>query len=150
MLLTMVLLSVLPASAQTQTEAILALVRKSAEDWNRGDLKAYMQSYEKSGETTFVGAEVSRGTDAVLARYLRAYPDGERMGKTTFSALHVRPLSGDLAIVTGRYTLIRRQEWGGDKTGLFTLVVRKTRLGWRVIHDQTNSECGPRSELQRQ
>ena len=122
-----------------QDKDILAVILKSADDWNRGDLNAFMQSYETSPDTTFVGVEVARGTDAVLARYRRTYSSVEQMGKTTFSELRVRPLSPDLAIVTGRFTLERKPELGGRKTGLFTLVMRKTAVGWRIIHDHTSA-----------
>jgi len=130
-----------PVVAQTQSAPaeIIGVVEKSAEDWNRGDLEAFVQCYEQSPETTFVGTEVSRGTDAVLSRYQRTYPDAARMGKTTFSELQARPLSADLAIVTGRFRLEREAQWGGNRTGLFTLVMRKGAAGWRIIHDHTSA-----------
>jgi uncharacterized protein (TIGR02246 family) len=122
-----------------QDKDVLAPILKSAEDWNRGDLKAFMQSYENSPDTTFVGSEVAHGTDAVLARYRRTYSSVQQMGKTTFSDLKVRPLSPELAVVTGRYTLDRAAEFGGRKTGIFTLVMRKSAVGWRIIHDHTSA-----------
>ncbi|HSR54241.1 MAG TPA: nuclear transport factor 2 family protein, partial [Acidobacteriota bacterium] len=56
-----------------------------------------------------------------------------RMGKTTFSELETRPLTPELAIVTGRFHLRRDAGSGGDKSGLFTLVMRKGDSGWRII-----------------
>lgn len=76
--------------------------------------------------------------DQVLTRYRRAYPDAAHMGKTTFSALHARPLDANLAIVTGRFHLEREDRLGGDKDGVFTLVMRKGPNGWRIIHDHTS------------
>jgi uncharacterized protein (TIGR02246 family) len=134
-----VLAACAPARAQTPSAEILAVIEKSAEDWNRGDLEAFVQCYEQSPATTFVGTEVSRGTDAVLSRYKRAYPDAARMGTTTFSELQARPLTAELAIVTGRFHLQRDAQWGGDKSGLFTLVMRKGASGWRIIHDHTSA-----------
>jgi uncharacterized protein (TIGR02246 family) len=135
-----VLASFAPARAQGLSEEILAPLLKSAEDWNRGDLDGFMQSYEQSPETTFVGSEVARGTDAVLSRYKRSYPDAARMGKITFSELQTRPLSADLAIVTGRFHLERGQERGGNMSGIFTLVMRRGANGWRIIHDHTSAD----------
>jgi uncharacterized protein (TIGR02246 family) len=134
------MLATMPAAAQAPSAEILAVVEKSADDWNRGDIEAFVQCYEQSPETTFVGTEVSRGTDAVLSRYKRAYPDPARMGKTTFSELQARPLSPDLAIVTGRFHLARDAQAGGEKSGLFTLVMRKGAVGWRIIHDHTSAD----------
>jgi uncharacterized protein (TIGR02246 family) len=130
------------AVAQTAAESagIVAVIEKSADDWNRGDLEAFVQCYEQSPETTFVGTEVSRGTAEVLSRYQRAYPDPQRMGKTTFSELQARPLTAELAIVTGRFHLQRDAQSGGDKSGLFTLVMRKGADGWRIIHDHTSAD----------
>jgi uncharacterized protein (TIGR02246 family) len=128
-----------PALAQDQAAGILTVIEKSAEDWNRGDLEVFVQCYEQSPDTTFVGTEVSRGTDAVLSRYKRNYPDRDHMGTLTFAELHARPLSSDLAIVTGRFHLERKAEAGGNKAGIFTLVLRKTAAGWRIIHDHTSA-----------
>lgn len=125
---------------QSSSAEILAVIEKSADDWNRGDLEAFVQCYEQSPETTFVGTEVSRGTAEVLSRYKRTYPDPKRMGKTTFSELQARPLTAELAIVTGRFHLQRDAEAGGDKSGLFTLVMRKGGSGWRIIHDHTSAD----------
>lgn len=138
-LLCVVFASIAPVKAQAPSQEILAPILKSADDWSRGDLDAFMESYEQSPETTFVGSEVARGTDAVLSRYKRTYPDAARMGKTTFSELQARPLGADLAIVTGRYRLERKEEWGGNKSGIFTLVMRKGAKGWRIIHDHTSA-----------
>ncbi len=115
------------------------MIEKSADDWNRGDLEAFVQCYEQSPDTTFVGTEVSKGTAALLGRYRRVYPDAQHMGKTTFSELETRPLTPELAIVTGRFHLTRDAQWGGDKAGIFTLVMRKGTDGWRIIHDHTSA-----------
>jgi uncharacterized protein (TIGR02246 family) len=121
-----------------QTGDMVAVIQKSAADWNTGSLEAYMDCYEKSPETTFVGTAVTRGTGDVLARYRKAYPSRERMGHLTFTELAARPLSADIAIVTGRYTLERPAENGGKRSGLFTVVMRKGDRGWRIIHDHSN------------
>lgn len=128
-----------PAPVQSPTRDILAVIERSAEDWNRGDIEAYAQCYEQSPETTFVGTEVSRGVGEVVGRYRRAYPDAAHMGKLTFSNLEVRVLGDDLAIVTGRFDLTREARVGGNKAGLFTVVTRKGPSGWRIIHDHTSS-----------
>jgi uncharacterized protein (TIGR02246 family) len=117
----------------------LGVIVKSAEDWNRGDLAAFVSSYEQSPDTTFVGTAVSHGTENILARYRRNYPDRARMGKLTFSELTPRMLTPAIAIVTGRFTLERDKAAGGRATGLFTLVLRRGANGWRIIHDHTSA-----------
>jgi uncharacterized protein (TIGR02246 family) len=126
-------------SLPAEVDDPVAVIQKSAADWNRGDIEAFVQCYEQSPETTFVGATVSHGAENILARYRRSYPDRAHMGRLTFSELQPRPLTPALAIVTGRFTLERTQEGGGRSTGLFTLVLRRGDGGWHIIHDHTSS-----------
>jgi ketosteroid isomerase-like protein len=60
------------------------------------------------------------------------------MGTLRFSELDIRPLSGEIAIVTGRFDLERSTAGGGPANGRFTLVLKKTPRGWRIIHDHTS------------
>ena len=131
-------LTTLSAGDGTVKDPRLAAILKSADDWNRGDIEAFVQCYEQSPDTTFVGAKVSHGTDRILARYRQSYPDAAHMGKLTFSELEPRALTSRLAIVTGRFRLERDAGSGGNATGLFTLVLRKSAKGWRIIHDHTS------------
>ena len=80
------------------------------------------------------------GTAAILARYQRGYPTKEKMGTLTFSELAVRVLTPDLALVNGRFALKRTAEGGGDTSGRFTLVFKKTKAGWKIIHDHSSSQ----------
>ena len=127
-----------PAAAEPPDDP-LAVIRKSADDWNRGDIAAFVTCYEQSPETTFVGAAVSHGAENILARYRSSYPDTAHMGRLTFSDLAPRTLTPSLAIVTGRFTLERDAAAGGRATGLFTLVLRRGSDGWRIIHDHTSA-----------
>jgi uncharacterized protein (TIGR02246 family) len=118
-------------------------IRKVLEDseiaWNHGDLAKFASYYEDSPETTFMGKEVVRGgTKAILERYRRSYPSPEAMGTLTFSEITVRPLAEDVALVTGKFALKRTPAGGGDSSGRFTLILRRTKDGWQIIHDHTS------------
>jgi ketosteroid isomerase-like protein len=76
---------------------------------------------------------------AILARYRRAYPTREAMGTLTFSNIDVRTLSADLALVTGEFHLERTSAGGGNAAGRYTLILRKTPAGWKIIHDHSSS-----------
>lgn len=132
------ILVVLAAPVFAQNAEILAVIQKSADDWNTGSLEAYVQCYERSPDTTFVGSAVTHGTAGILERYRRAYATPDSMGRLTFSELEPRILSPQIAVVTGRYTLERPPSAGGRKTGLFTVIMRKSDAGWRIIHDHSN------------
>jgi hypothetical protein len=45
------------------------------------------------------------GTQAILERYRKSYPNREAMGTLTFSEIEVRPLTTGLALVTGKFEL---------------------------------------------
>ena len=57
------------------------------------------------------------------------------MGELSFTNLEVILLATDAAIVFGKYQLNREND---DPWGLFTLVLRKTADGWRIMHDHTS------------
>jgi uncharacterized protein (TIGR02246 family) len=117
---------------------VRAVLDAQAAAWNRGDIEGYMRGYAQSAEIVFVsGDSVTRGWQTVLERYKRGYDTREKMGALSFSELEIKPLSRDTAIVIGRWQLVRA---GGDNPkGRFTLIFRRTRAGWRIIHDHTSA-----------
>lgn len=115
--------------------AIVALLKAQQDDWNRGDIRAFMAGYWNSQELTFAGSKgFTRGWEPVLARYEKTYADRAAMGKLDFSELEVRPLSPDAALVLGHWHLQRQ---AGDIGGIFTLVLQRFPEGWRIVHDHT-------------
>lgn len=104
--------------------------------WNRGDLVEFSSYY--SAESVFIGKEVSRGNAEVLARYKRSYPTREKMGTLKYSDLEVRMLGAGYASVIGRFHLTRTTAGGGDSSGIYNLLFRKTAGGWKIILDHTS------------
>jgi len=138
MLRWLVLFSCTPLLFSQATE-IRMTINNSAAAWNRGDLVAFASAYEDSPETTFIGREVTRGgTQAILDRYRRTYPNREAMGDLAFSEVQIRTLAPNIALATGKYGLKRTAVAGGDASGRFTLIFRKTAAGWKIIHDHSS------------
>jgi uncharacterized protein (TIGR02246 family) len=136
----LILLCLMAPALFSQEAEIRALMDRSQAAWNRGDLEAFASDYENSPETTFVGKDVTHGDNAaILARYRRGYPTREAMGTLTYSELEVRPLAPGLALATGKFSLKRTAAGGGDATGRFTLILRQTKAGWKIIHDHSSS-----------
>jgi uncharacterized protein (TIGR02246 family) len=122
-----------------QTDEIRALLKNSQEAWNRGDLTAFASAYEDSPDTTFIGREVTRGgTQAILDRYRRTYPNRDAMGTLGFSEIDVRILAPGVALATGKFELKRTTAGGGDASGRFTLILRRSAAGWKIIHDHSS------------
>ena len=123
---------------ETKTKAaIRAVLDAQAAAWNRGDIDGYMDGYDRSPATEFVsGDRINRGWQNVLERYKKSYDTREKMGTLTFSDLEITILSNDAALVLGRWHLKRTND---EPHGTFTLLFRKTKAGWRIVHDHTSS-----------
>ena len=124
--------------------AIRSVLTAQVAAWNRADIPAFMQSYEDSPQTTFIGATVRKGYGPILERYKTAYTTPEQMGTLTFSNLEVRLLPGscgkaEFAVVTGSFHLDRSARGDAKKDdGIFSLVWRKGANGWKIVLDHTS------------
>lgn len=104
--------------------------------WNRGDIEGFMRGYWNSPELKFVsGANVTRGWQPTLDRYKKSYDSRAKMGALEFSDLEITVLSKDAAVVLGNWKLQRERDAPGGK---FTLIFRKFKTGWRIVHDHTS------------
>jgi ketosteroid isomerase-like protein len=125
-------------------EVIKSAMTAQAEAWNRGDIPAFMQEYDNSAETTFIGTEVRKGYAPILERYRTHYATREQMGKLTYSNLEVRLLpsacgSAEYAVVTGNFHLERTAMGVAKKNdGIFSLVWHKGAAGWKIVLDHTS------------
>lgn len=119
--------------------AITAVVRAQEAAWNHGDVRGFMSAgYWNSPELTFYsGGDVTHGFQPVLARYEARYKTGDaEMGRLAFTDVEVLPQAEDVALVRGRWALdFERRE---DVAGLFTLLLRRSSAGWRIVHDHTS------------
>jgi len=127
-------------TSQTNTasaeDSIRALLAQQERDWNAGNLAGFMEGYAKSDTTRFAsGGNVVLGWQTVFDRYRKRYADPAAMGVTTFSDLNVNVLSRDIAMAVGRWHQKGANEEG---EGVFTLVLRRTPAGWRIVHDHTS------------
>lgn len=116
--------------------AIRAVLDAQVATWNRGDLEGYMDGYQRSPDIVFIsGDRLTRGWQTVLERYKRSYDTREKMGVLTFSDVEITILGKEAALVFGRWQLRAKDE----PRGRFTLLFKKTKNGWRIVHDHTSS-----------
>ena len=135
---------VLPAVVGAQSEKersriesdILAVMNAQVADWNRGDIDAFMNGYWKSDKLVFAsGNDVTRGWQTTLDRYTKNYSSREKMGTLSFGDIEVNVVSKDAAVVLGSWSLARTND---NPKGKFTLIFRKFKDGWRIVHDHTS------------
>ncbi|MSU79829.1 MAG: nuclear transport factor 2 family protein [Gemmataceae bacterium] len=125
------------AQPSPEQAAIQRVLDEQAVAWNKGDLIAFMKGYVESDELTFFsGNNKTKGWKATLERYQKRYQaDGKEMGRLTFSELTIDLLGNEHALIRGRFNLKLKQD---APTGIFTLIMRKTPAGWRIVHDHTS------------
>jgi uncharacterized protein (TIGR02246 family) len=123
------------------SEEITALMHTQADAWNHGDIAGFMQGYAQTEDLRFAsGGSVTYGWRQTLERYQQHYPDRATMGTLTFSEIVVTVLAPDAAIAFGRWKLTRAKD---APNGLFTLTLKKSAAGWRIIQDHTSSAPEP-------
>lgn len=127
-----------PSQGETRAiAAIRAVLDAQSAAWNRGDVEGYMDGYARSAGTALVsGDNLTRGWQTVLDRYKKNYNSREKMGTLTFSELEFSLLDRNTATVLGRWHLKRAND---EPHGRFTLIFKRTKQGWRIIHDHTSS-----------
>lgn len=120
---------------------ITAQLERSASDWNRGDLDAFLSDYAPESTTTFVDGHRSRaGIDFIRGVYAPRFAPGARRDSLHFEEVEVRPLSATLAVVTARYVLQRHNDI--TASGPFTLVMERRPEGWKILHDHSSRDPG--------
>ncbi len=126
------------AFADSSEQAIRRVLSDQVRSWNQGNIDGFMQGYDNSPDTVFIGKSVERGYAAVLRRYHERYPTPEKMGKLAFSDLSVNVLNAEYASVIGASHLTRADPAGGNASGVFSLLFHRTPAGWKIILDHTS------------
>ena len=123
-------------TADTLTQ-IRSVLQAQQDAWNRGDIDGFMNGYARSASTVFISEDtITSGWQTVRDRYRKKYSSRSKMGTLTFSDLEINVVSADAALVLGRWRLKRASD---EPHGTFTLLFRKTKAGWRIVHDHSSS-----------
>lgn len=123
--------------SQKDSLVIINILSKQQDDWNRGDIDAFMQGYLKSDKLVFSGASGPiYGWEATRNRYKKTYSDRQKMGKLKFGVLNIIGLSPNVIQLQGKYFLKRKI---GDAQGYFTLNWIRNNNQWYIISDHTSA-----------
>ena len=120
-----------------EEKAIRQILDDQVAAWNKGDLAGFMKGYWNSEKLTFYSGKNKRqGWKETMERYkLRYQGEGKEMGKLKFSGLEISNLGDGNAVVKGEWEVQMTKE---KINGLFTLIMKKTKDGWRIVHDHTS------------
>ena len=118
-------------------QQIEQLLYQQQEDWNKGDIDAFMEVYWKSPELQFGGANgITKGWQNTLDGYRKSYPDKATMGALSFDIKDMSRHSRRVVSLTGSWDLKREI---GDIGGHFLLIWRKIKGDWVIVVDHTSS-----------
>ena len=102
--------------------------------WNNGDIKGFMQGYEKSDSLQFItrkGRTV--GWKKVYESYTKNYPTKKKMGTLHFKNLIIKPLADSVAQVYGNWVV----QSDTIHSGNFSLIMKLKNTGWLIVIDHT-------------
>ena len=123
------------STTNADTDQLINVLQKSAQDWNKGDLSGFMDSYDDSA--TMMSRHGLIGKDSMMIHYRQTYfKEGAARQQLTFDEFQIIPLAGNYVLLTGRYTLA-----GGNLptlSGRFSLVCVHRKKGWKILHDHTS------------
>lgn len=114
--------------------SIEAMLHRSADAWNRGDLDGFVAAYADGVSTSLMttdGPVFGRAT--IRGLHAARFEPGATRDSLRLEDLNVRPLPPLIGIVTGRYVL--EQDGTVTDSGWFSVVVRRAGDGWRIVHD---------------
>lgn len=139
LILLLVLCCSISAMLQAQDkdkQQILSILQRQTEDWNRGNIDAFMVGYWNNDSLLFIGKSgVTYGYRATLENYKKGYSDTAQMGKLSFNILEVRRLSAEYYFVVGKWFLKRSV---GDVGGHYSLLWRKIKGKWVIVADHSS------------
>lgn len=114
---------------------IRALLNKTSEGWNKGDLNQYLSAYVK-GATEMRSTGPAGGVEAIEETMKNGFwKTGKPLQVLRYENVVVRFVGKKAALVTGKFILSGADR--PDRTGWFTTVWEKTKSGWLMIHDHS-------------
>ena len=117
--------------------------------WNRTDAHAIAAQYETTGDFVSPDGMHANGRQAIETFYAGAFARGYAGSRATATLVHVRNLSGTIALVDGAWRIeptsaakVRQPE-----AGLFFAVLRRHGVRWLIAALREQSSAGTLREL---
>jgi ketosteroid isomerase-like protein len=134
------LMVVFGTNAQAQQKGSAAknitdAMNKAADEWNKGQLDAFMSLYDPSATMMMPTGPVGMGgiKDLYQTKYFK---DGMPKQNLKYNDMHVRMLGNDFALLTGGFTLYGNNL--PERSGRYSLVLQHTKDGWKILHDHSS------------
>ncbi len=128
-----------PPSAQANLEdEILALTEKLSEDWNSGDMKAYLDAYSNDVEFSLLFQDrVVSSKKEMKEFFTSTWTTEEAMGDFETDQVGVREIAPGTILARG---LFEHRFPNSTVEGSFSHVWQKNNAGsWKIIHEHTSA-----------
>ncbi len=124
-------------AAESEKQAILAVIARMEAAWNRGDFRGYMEGFANPDVIFVSKGRFQQGWQGTLDHYVRDYGGApERRGRLHFFDVKVEMLGPDSAQLISRYTLDRP---GAAQDGINTRLMRKRGGKWVIALNHVSS-----------
>lgn len=138
LLFPVLLLSCASVKKESQTKItsdIVTLMNQSSQDWNAGNLDAFMSLYDTA--STFMTSKGPIGLQGMRENYQKGFFNGDKPKQNLrYEDLVVRPLGNDHALLTGKFVLFGNNL--PEKRGIYTLVFVRRGNTWKMLHDHSS------------
>lgn len=123
------------AENDPKAKEITTAMDKAAEDWNKGNLDAYIGFYDPSA--TMMMKTAPAGMEGIRGLYEKSYfKDGMPKQNLRYTNMKVRFLGKKFALLTGGFTLYGNNL--SERSGVYSLVLEYTKAGWKILHDHSS------------
>jgi len=123
---------------EVEKKAILAVIERMEQAWNRGDFRGYMEGFANPDVVFVSRGEFQKDWQGTLDHYIRDYGGSADMrGKLHFFDIKIEMLAPDAAQLISRYRLDRPQN-GQD--GINTRLMRKRDGKWVIALNHVSSK----------
>ena len=129
------------ASEEAEKQAILALIARMEEAWNRGDFRGYMEGFANPDVVFVSRGQFQKDWQGTLDHYVRDYGASEATrGRLRFFDIRIEMLAPDVAQLISRYQLDRPQN---PQDGINTRLMRKRGGNWVIALNHVSSREVP-------
>src|SRR5581483_9487854 len=130
-----------PTAPESEKKAILELINRMQDAWNRGDFRGYMQGF-KNPDVIFVsGGRFQSGWQGTLDHYVRDYgASAETRGRLRFFNIRIEMLAPDAAQLISQFELLRPQH---PQYGINTRLMRKIDGRWVIALNHVSASETP-------
>lgn len=123
--------------SEAEKQAIVALIGRMEQAWNRGDFRGYMEGFANPDVIFVSRGEFQKDWQGTLDHYIRDYGSSEETrGKLHFFDIKVEMLAPDAAQLISRYQLERPRN---PQDGINTRLMRKRDGKWVIALNHVSS-----------